>query len=101
MWKECVKKMIVGKAIIRLYAPWARSLKDKRMVVKSLIDKTKNRFNVSVSEVDDMDNHKIIVIGLSCISNSASHVNSILDKAINYIETNTEAVMENVTIELL
>lgn len=37
---------------IKLYAPWLHSLKEKRMVVKSILGKIKNKFNVSVSEID-------------------------------------------------
>lgn len=49
--------MFVEAATIKLYAPLVHSLKEKRMVVKSLINKAKSKFNVSISEVDAQDIH--------------------------------------------
>lgn len=54
--------MTVNVAIMsfRLYAPWVHSLKEKRMIVKSLIAKLQNRFHVSAAEIDEQDIHQII-----------------------------------------
>lgn len=93
--------MIVGKAEIKLQAPWVHSLKEKRMITKSVIAKTKNRFNISIAEVDAMDVHQTIILGISCVSNGTRHANEILDKVVNYIEDNTEAVVEIIDIELV
>ena len=49
---------------IKLYAPWVHSLKEKRMVVKSLMSKIRNKFQISVAEVQDQDIHQSIVIGI-------------------------------------
>ncbi len=59
--------MTVNVAIMsfRLYAPWVHSLKEKRMIVKSLIAKLQNRFHVSAAEIDEQDIHQIIVIGVA------------------------------------
>ena len=65
--------MIIGTLTIRLYAPWVHSLKEKRMEVKSLIDKTKNKFNVSIAEIEEMDTHQIIVFGIGCVSNDTRY----------------------------
>ena len=51
----------------RLRASWVTSLKEKRMIVKSLIAKLQNRFHVSAAEVDEQDIHQIIVIGVAAI----------------------------------
>lgn len=83
--------MFVGTLEIKLRAIWVNSLKEKRMVLKSLINRVRNRFNVSISEIDNQDNHKILTIGIACVSNDTMQVNSILDKVINYVETNSEA----------
>lgn len=93
--------MIVGTAIIKLYAPWVHSLKEKRMVVKSIVQKVRQRFNVSAAEVDAMDVHQTIMIGMSCVSNQMVHARSIMDQAVRYIEDHTEAIIEDITIELL
>ncbi len=92
--------MIIGTLTIRLYAPWVHSLKEKRMEVKSLIDKTKNKFNVSIAEIEEMDTHQIIVLGIGCVSNDTKYVNSVLDEVINFIETNTEAEVVTVDMEI-
>ena len=89
--------MIIGTCMITLRISWASSLKEKRMVVKSLIDRMKNKFNISVAEVD----HKIAVIGFACVTNEAAHANSIIDKVIDFAENNTEAEIEDTFIEIL
>ncbi len=52
---------------ITLRASWVHSLKEKRMVVKSIVQRLKNKFNVSVGEVHEQDIHQIIVIGISAV----------------------------------
>ena len=55
--------MIIAAMTFRLHAPWVHSLKEKRMVVKSLIAQLQNKFHVSAAEVEEQDTHQIIVIG--------------------------------------
>ncbi|MEA5058472.1 MAG: DUF503 domain-containing protein [Candidatus Pelethousia sp.] len=83
--------MIIEAATIKLYAPWVHSLKEKRMLVKSLLAKTKNKFNVSIAEVGEQDIHQTIVLGLACVSASVSHADSMVDSILAFIEANTEA----------
>ena len=83
--------MIIEAVTIKLYAPWVHSLKEKRMIVKSLIDKTKNKFNVSISEVDEQDVHQTIVLGLACVTGTISHADSMIDSILTYIEKNIDA----------
>ena len=59
--------MMILTITIKLHAPWVHSLKEKRMVVKSLLAKLQNKFNVSVAELDEQDIHQIIVLGLAGI----------------------------------
>lgn len=93
--------MVVGTAMIKLQAPWVHSLKEKRMLVQSIINKAKNKFNISIAEVDAMDVHQTVILGLCCVSNNGSLTRSILDKVVCYIEDHTEAVVEDVQIEVL
>lgn len=76
---------------IKLRASWVHSLKEKRMVVKSIIQKLKNKFNISVAEVDKQDIHQTIVIGVAAVCGSKSQVDSTAEKIITFIECNTEA----------
>ncbi len=66
--------MIVGSLRVRLHLREARSLKDKRQVVRSIKDRLRNRFNVSVAEVEAQDKYQLIVLGFAMVSNEAHHV---------------------------
>lgn len=83
--------MIIEAATVRLYAPRVHSLKEKRMVVKSLIDRAKNKFNISIAEIDEQDTHQTIVLGLACVAGSVSLADSMIDSVLSFIETNTDA----------
>jgi uncharacterized protein YlxP (DUF503 family) len=91
--------MIISAMTIKLHAPWVHSLKEKRMVVQSIINKAKNKFNISIAEVDEMDIHQIIVIGIACVTNSTSHGDSVLNEVLRFIEGNTEAEVTDVEHE--
>jgi uncharacterized protein YlxP (DUF503 family) len=66
--------MIVGTLRVRLLLREARTLKDKRQVVKSIKDRLHNSFNVSVAEIDSLDNRQLVVLGVAMVSNEAHHV---------------------------
>ena len=83
--------MIVGTVEIKLYAPWISSLKEKRMIVKSLIARTRNKFNVSIAEIAEQDTHQTIILGVACATSSVSQADSIVDHVIDLIESCTEA----------
>ena len=93
--------MIIGTCVVYLTADWVFSLKEKRMVVKSIVEKVRHKFNVSVAEVDNQDIHKSIVIGFACVTNEVNHANSIIDNVINFIEKNTDARIDDTVIEIL
>ena len=93
--------MIVGTMKLTMYAPWVRSLKEKRMVVKSICGKTAAKFNVSIAETDMQDVHQSVVIGVACVTNDAPHCDSILDNVLEFIERNTEAEVVKVERETI
>lgn len=93
--------MIIGTCRVYLRAEWVNSLKDKRMVVKSILDKTKHRFNVSIAEIENQDIHRSIVLGICCVSNEVSHANSVIDHVLDFIERNTDAEITDIIIEIL
>lgn len=92
--------MIIKAATIRLYAPWVHSLKEKRMVVKSLIAQVRNRYNVSVAEVEEQDLHQTIVLGLACIACTVVLADRMLETIIRFIEDNTGAEVMNIQCEV-
>ncbi len=92
--------MQVGVMEIHLHIPWAHSLKEKRMVVKSLQDKIRHRFNVSVAEIQDQDIHQTAVIGIACLSSSAVIMDQVLTHVFSFVEQNTEAIVTDVFREI-
>ncbi len=84
---------------ITLRASWSHSLKEKRMVVKSIVQKLKNKFNISVAEVEEQDIHQIIVIGIAGICGNSAQVDSTQENIITFIECNTDAEIINIQKE--
>ena len=67
---------------MRLLVRESRSLKDKRQVVRSITDRLRNRFNVSVAEVEAQDHRQLAVLGLAMVSNEASHVRAAFEQIL-------------------
>jgi uncharacterized protein YlxP (DUF503 family) len=74
--------MVVGSLRVRLLIREARSLKDKRQVVRSIKDRLRNGFNVSVAEVEAQDNRQLAVLGFAIVSNEARHVRTALEQIV-------------------
>ena len=87
-------RVIVMK--VSLKADWAHSLKEKRMVVKSIIAKLQNKFNISVGEIENQDIHNLITIGIAGIALDAKVCDSTIENIINYIEEITDAEIINI-----
>ncbi len=77
--------MVVGICKIDFLIHGNFSLKGKRQIVRSVIEKVKNRFNVSIAEVGDNDLWQRGKIGFCVVGNDKGHVNSVVDKTINYM----------------
>ena len=78
--------MVVGVCRVSLRLPENSSLKGKRQVLRSLTTRLRNKFNVSVAEVDDNDRWQIATIGVTCVSNDARHAREMLDRVLTFIE---------------
>lgn len=76
---------------LTFYIPTAVSLKDKRQVCRSLVDKTRKRFNASVSEVDTQDVHQTLTLGVAVVSGDAAHARRSLDEIVRYMEEHADA----------
>ena len=72
--------MVVGILRLTLHVQGASSLKDKRQVVRKVVDRLRSRFNVTVAEVGENDIWQRAVIGIAAVSNDHSFVNEVLDK---------------------
>ena len=86
-----IDEMKVAVMSFRLYAPWVHSLKEKRMIVKSLVARLQNRFHVSTAEIEEQDTHQIIVIGVAAIVPHNAMADSLMDEISQFIEESTEA----------
>jgi len=94
--------MIVGVCKIKLRMPENMSLKDKRRVLKSIIAQLKNRFNVSVAEVDDQQLWQMATLGVCCLSNDSRYTNEVLSKVVNFIDNGRfEVEMLDYEIEII
>jgi uncharacterized protein YlxP (DUF503 family) len=83
--------MTTLSAKLTFYIPHARSLKDKRMVARAIIDKARHKFNASVAEVGTQDAHQTLTIGIAVVSGEFSHARDMLDEIICFMEENTDA----------
>ena len=99
--KDNNKKMRIATIIFRLRAPWVHSIKEKRMIVKSLIAKLRNRYNGSVAEIDEQDTHQIIVIGIAAIVPHNAFADSLMEDISIFVEENTEAEIIDEQREIL
>ena len=85
---------------IRLYAPWVHSLKEKRMVVKSLLGKIRSRYAVSAAETAEQDIHQTVVIGVASIAAHAAQADSMREDILAFGEENPEAEIVSVEREM-
>jgi hypothetical protein len=83
--------MYIKSAKLIFYIPHSGSLKDKRKVCRSLIDKTRQRFNVSAAEVDSQDMHQTLSIGVAVVSGDHAHAQESLDNIIRFMEEHADA----------
>ena len=92
--------MHIKSAKLTFQIPHATSLKDKRQVCRSIIDKTRQRFNASVAEVDTQDLHQTLTVGISIVSGEPAHAQNSLDEIIRYMERHVDAELTGVEIDI-
>ncbi|MCK9525106.1 MAG: DUF503 domain-containing protein [Limnochordia bacterium] len=92
--------MLVGTLSVQVYIPGATSLKDKRRVVKSMIAKVQNRFNVSIAELHSEDLWQRATIGVACIGDSREHIERQLQYLLNFLDAEPNWEVIQVDIEL-
>lgn len=78
--------MVVGCLEVVVAIDAVDSLKEKRSIVKRLVERAKNRFNVSAAEVGANDEHRRAILGFCVVANDGPFVNSVLDKLLNHLE---------------
>jgi uncharacterized protein len=94
--------MVVGVGYVTLHIFESHSLKEKRRVVRSLVERARQRFNASVAEVDHLDSWQVAGIGFTCVSNSSAHTDRMLAEIVKFIESNAAfGSLADVSTELI
>lgn len=94
--------MNVGVCRIELRLPENQTLKGKRQVIKSIISRVRNKFNVSVAEIDNLDAWQLATIGVCYVSNDSRHANEVLSKVVEFVTgSRLEAEILDYQIEIL
>jgi uncharacterized protein len=88
--------MVVGSMELALRLEGAHSLKEKRRILRSVIDRVRHEFQVAVAEVDDQDLWGNAVVGVACVSNNAQHADSILQHVLDAFDGAAELSVESV-----
>ena len=76
----------IGICKLTLHLPEVSSLKDKRQIARSLSDRIRNRFNMAVAEVEDLDRRQRLTLGISCVSNDRAHADAMLSNLLDFVE---------------
>ncbi|MBI1845786.1 MAG: DUF503 domain-containing protein [Candidatus Rokubacteria bacterium] len=94
-----VARVAVGT--VELHLPEVGSLKGKRHVLKGLIERVRQRFEVAVAEVDHHDMWQRATIAVACVSHDSRHANEVVSKALDFIESHVEGSVIDVSVEIL
>lgn len=92
---------MVGLCTVELHIPDVQSLKGKRQVLLSLKTRLRNRFNISVAEIDEHDLWQKSILGIACVANDTGRVNQTLDQVLNLIRANPSLELLRSQIEVL
>ncbi|QBD79403.1 DUF503 domain-containing protein [Ktedonosporobacter rubrisoli] len=94
--------MIIGACEITLHLPECHSLKEKRQIVKSVMARVRNQFEIAVAEVGENDRWQIAKLGFCCVSNSSQHSAEVLEHVQRYIEaTRPDLQISDVEVEVI
>ena len=78
---------------IRLDLPGVNSLKEKRRILKSLLTRLRNNFNISIAEVEQQDSLRTALLGAAIVSNSNAFGHQVMSKVISKIEASGEVLL--------
>jgi uncharacterized protein YlxP (DUF503 family) len=92
--------MIVGSLRVRLLLRESRTLKDKRQVVRSIKDRLRNRFNISVAEVGALDRCQVAVLGMAMVSNESRHIRMTFDEIVQQLRSHPVAELIDHQVEV-
>jgi len=93
--------MNVGYGQIKFFLHGNRSLKDKRKIIKSMRDRVKNKFNVSISEIGDQDEWQSLQIGIAAVSSDSQYLDGLMTQVVEFIDNMHLAEMIDCNIEFM
>jgi len=79
--------MVVGTLRVEFYLHDNHSLKGKRKIVRSMVDKVKHKFNVAIAEIGSNDKWQKIELGISTVGNDRRHIDSSLNNILLFLES--------------
>ena len=91
----------VAVGTVELHLPDVESLKGKRRVLKGLLQKVRQRFQVSAAEVDHQNSWQRATLAVACVSANSRHANEVISKVMDFIEDNVEGYVIDVELEIL
>lgn len=93
--------MVLGVLRLELDLHGAQSLKDKRRVVKSLIDRLHRRFNVAAAEIEAQDQRIRAVLAVACVSNERRHVDEVLAHIAGWVDRESRGTLLRYEVQVL
>ena len=93
--------MVVGVLRIELHLHDNRSLKGKRKIVRSMVDKVKHKFNVAIAEIGSNDKWQKIELGISTVGNDRRHIDKSLNNILDFLESLYVAEIVDSDMEIL
>jgi len=93
--------VVIGVCQLELFLHENASLKGKRQILKSIIQRTRQRFNVSISEVDAQDLWQRAILGICAVGNDQQFINSTMDRVVHFIEETQLAQVADSALEFI
>ncbi|MDQ2960880.1 MAG: DUF503 domain-containing protein [Candidatus Dormibacteraeota bacterium] len=93
--------MVIGSLQVTILVPDSGSLKEKRMVVRSITSRVRQTFGVAIAEVGDLDAWQSAILGVACVSNNARHADEVCQKVLSYIENDADGLVSGSHFELV
>lgn len=93
--------MTIGVLNVTLIIPSSNSLKDKRQVVKSIKDRLRNKFNISVAEVGDKEKWQAAHLAIVIVNDDRQYLETVLNEVIHFLEGERNVYLEDISTEML
>lgn len=94
--------MVIGVCTMDLQVPGSESLKDKRRVIRSIVSRVRNQFNVSIAEVDHQDSWQLATLAVACVATDQRYAEGLLQRTVDFVERcRGDLVLLDYAVEIL